>query len=286
MMFLSVFGHFNLDFIIKVRNIPVEGSVPVESTLSRAGGTGRNIALIAALLGVDVELFSRIGDSFPINYVDELKKNGVSIRNLKILKNYGITPVCFIVSDIEKQLAFIDQGPMGKIYEYENLPEGEWVHFSTGIPEEYIKIKEKISSRIAFDPGQEIHYRYNRRNFEEMISGTEIFFANTIEFQKAAQLMDKNEMLKRTENIIITRGSDGCTLITKKEKIDLPAYRVSPKETVGAGDSFRAGFYAGMKMNMSVADSCRLGMKVASIVVSLGGIPEKFPPIQEIVRSL
>ena len=285
-MFLSVFGHFNLDFIIKVEKIPDEGSIPVKGTISRAGGTGRNIAFVSSLLGIDVELFSRVGEGFPSKFINELEMIGVSTKNVKIIKNYGMTPVCFIVSDGEKQIAFIDQGPMNEIIPYDNVPEGEWVHFSTGIPEEYIKIKSKCKSKISFDPGQEIHYRYDRKNFDEMISDTEIFFANTIEFQKALNFMGLEDMLKRTKNIVITRGSEGCMLINKNVKIELPAYRVVAKETVGAGDSFRAGFYAGMMLNFDLIKSCLLGMKIASLTVSEGKIIENFPPLEELIKSL
>ncbi|HEU12956.1 MAG: carbohydrate kinase family protein [Thermoplasmata archaeon] len=285
-MFLSVYGHFNMDIILRVERIPVEGSIPVENTLNRPGGTARNIAYAARLLGLSVELFSRIGDGFPRDFVNQIKNRGVDTRNLRVVKGYGFTPVCFIVSDGKRQLAFIDQGPMGRMMDYENLPKGRWVHFSTGIPEEYIKIKRMVNSRISIDPGQEIHYRYNEKNLAEMLEGTDFFFVNEIEYERALELIDEDMILEKTKNVIVTLGERGCRIINSSGKMELPSYRVKAKESVGAGDSFRAGFYAGLKNKLDIKQSCKLGMKVASIVVSSGGIPEKMPDVKELIRSL
>ncbi|MFP3318254.1 MAG: carbohydrate kinase family protein [Thermoplasmata archaeon] len=285
-MFLSVFGHINLDIIIKVGKIPEEGSIPVKETVIRAGGTARNIAYVSGLLGIDVEIFSRIGGGFPKIHIDELTEKGVNVDNIIVKNEYGMSPVCFIVSDGSRQVAFIDQGPMSEITYYKNLPRGEWIHFSTGNPEEYIKIKKLIRGKFSFDPGQEIHYRYNREKFSEMVDGTEIFFANEIEFEKALEFMDESDILEKTKNVIVTMGERGCMLISKEGKIILPAYSVKKRDTVGAGDSFRAGFYAGLKNGLDLINSCKLGMKVASIIVSKGGIPEKLPNINTLIKSL
>lgn len=285
-MFLSVFGHTNVDFIIRVDEIPADGSVPVLGTLKRPGGTAWNIAYVAGMLGVDVEIFSRVGDDFPREYIEKLKNWGVNTKNLNVVRGYGMTPVCFIVSDGKKQIAFIDQGPMGRLMDYENKPEGEWVHFSTGLPEEYMGIKKITKARISFDPGQEIHYRYTKESFTEMIDGAHIFFANEVEYRKALEFMTEEEILKRAGNVIITLGEKGCVLMNKTGKLKIPAYRVDGKESIGAGDSFRAGFYAGMKAGLDMYDSCRLAMKVASLIVSHGGIPDELPSPRELIQSL
>lgn len=276
-MFLSVFGHLNIDLIINVPSIPQEGSIFTNRTEMRPGGTARNIALVAGKLGVETEIFSKVGLQFPENYINELKNNNVNTDNIVIDKKFGFSPICVIVSDIKKQVAFIDQGPMGDNgIEYPKKPKGKWIHFGTGDPNEYLKIKESSKGNISFDPGQEIHYRYDKNIFKDMVKNTNILFFNRIEFEKAKELMDLNEMIKNTENIIVTLGENGCILINKNEKVSLPAYKVNAKETVGAGDAFRAGFYFGLKNNYDIKRACLFGMKIASIVVENGKIPDNF----------
>jgi len=286
-MFLSVLGHLNIDFIISVPRIPEEGSIFTRSAFARAGGTARNITLVAGKLGIDVEIFAKVGINFPKEYIEELEKNNVSTKNILKDHRFGFSPVCFIVSDSNKQVAFIDQGPMGDngIF-YDDLPSGEWVHFSTGDPKEYLKIKEKEDRNFVFDPGQEIDYRYSKEIFTSMVEGSKILFFNRNEFEKAKSFMGTEKMLESAENIIVTLGKDGCTLMNKNEKLSLNAYPIKAKETIGAGDSFRAGFYLGIKNNFGIKKSCYMGMKIASIVVEEGKIPSRFPSLEELIKSL
>lgn len=286
-MFLSVFGHLNVDFIISVPRIPEEGSIFTKSTSIRAGGTARNISLVSGKLGIDVEIFSKIGRDFPEEYVKELEKNGVHTGGIIRDDRFSFSPVCFIVSDSIRQVAFIDQGPMGDDgIEFVEMPAGEWVHFGTGNPGEYVKIKEKVRGNIAFDPGQEIHYRYTKEMFSSMVENAKVLFFNRYEFERARNFMTVERMLEVAENIVVTLGGDGCVLMNRMEKVTLESYHVKAKETIGAGDSFRAGFYLGMKNNIGMKKSCLLGMKIASIVVEQGLIPDHFPDMNEIVKSL
>ncbi len=284
-MFLSVFGHLNIDFILNVPRIPDEGSILTNATILRPGGTARNISLAAALLGIDNEIFSKVGKDFPKEFILELKEKGVSIENILIDTKYKFSPICIIVSDFKKQLAFIDQGPMGDHgLNYKNFPSGRIVHFGTGDPEEYIKIKSIIDKETAFDPGQEIEYRYTKENLIAMLEGSKYVFFNEREYEKAKEILH-DDITKYAENIIVTLGENGCMGIKKGEKFNLDAYKVKAKETIGAGDSFRAGFYLGIKNKINFKKSCLIGMKIASIVVENGKIPKSFPPIDEIMKS-
>ncbi len=283
-MFLSVFGHFNVDIVIEVKNIPDEGSIDTKNIIMRAGGTARNICAVAGSLGVPVEIFSKIGKNFPKEYVNDLKKRNVNIENLIIDKKFSFSPVCYIVSDGTRQIAFMDQGPMERNYDFRNKPKGEWIHFSTGNPDELIKIKEKIDGKISFDPGQEIHYRYDREKFIAMAENTEILFFNEIEYKKAKSFT--NDLFSLTKRVIVTLGEKGCMILEKNKKETIPAFKVKAKESIGAGDAFRGGFYAGLYNKYSIKNSCIMGNWASSIVVSKGNIPKKFPEnFSEIIKQ-
>ena len=67
-MYLSVYGHLNVDFLLQVPEIPMEGSIFTNGTTVRAGGTARNISLVSGKLGMENEIFSKVGKDFPKNY--------------------------------------------------------------------------------------------------------------------------------------------------------------------------------------------------------------------------
>ena len=67
----------------------------------------------------------------------------------------------------------------------------------------------------------------------------------------------------------ITRGADGCVVITPEELIVVPAVPVdSVVDTTGAGDLFAAGFLYGLTSGAGLAECGRLGAIAAAEVIS------------------
>ncbi|MCF7699636.1 carbohydrate kinase family protein [Loktanella sp. M215] len=87
-----------------------------------------------------------------------------------------------------------------------------------------------------------------------------------------------------TQVVLLTRGADGVTVITRRGRFDVAAERAEVVDTVGAGDTFNAGFLAGLdqaglltKAGVAQAtdDQLRtaaaLGAKAAAITVARAG---------------
>jgi fructokinase len=75
--------------------------------------------------------------------------------------------------------------------------------------------------------------------------------------------------------VCVTRGSEGCALFLHGEYLEIPGYRVTVADTVGAGDAFAAALVHGISAGWpadKVGDFAnRLGAVVAS---RRGGVPE------------
>lgn len=87
-----------------------------------------------------------------------------------------------------------------------------------------------------------------------------------------------------TKVVLITQGSDGSTGYTANHRVTVPANKVEVVDTVGAGDTFNAGFLAGLQKadaldkatlaNLSedtLRDALAMGSKCAAITVSRAG---------------
>ena len=74
--------------------------------------------------------------------------------------------------------------------------------------------------------------------------------------------------------VCVTRGSQGCALLLAGEYLELPGYRVTVADTVGAGDAFAAalvhGIHAAWPAHHVGDFANRLGALVAS---RAGGVP-------------
>src|SRR5207247_8240046 len=155
------------------------------------------------------------------------------------------------------QMAIVDQGPMkdaGRLpLLRHSVQDVDLVHIGTGRPEYYVRIARLASSlgkTIAFDPSQEIHYVYTPRLFRELLDRSTYFFGNETEIVRAkrlARVTSTEGLLRITTVVVATLGSRGSAVYTREGRIRIP--RIPPRrvaDVTGAGDAYRAGFYAGL----------------------------------------
>ncbi len=305
MAFLAVYGHAIMDTIIESPKAPEnEEFTGIDGYYIRYGGTGANIAMAVARLGVPVALHAFVGTDFPEDYRKRLENEGVDISGLVVKE--GMSPRVWIVNTPEGQRGFVFQGVMGKMDEYERVypADGtEWVHISTGRPEYNIDIAKyarKKGMYVSFDPGQELHYVYDREHLQEMLELTHIFFCNEAEMEKVKEIMGYRcedqildtgifaaiKTMGEKGSFIIQEGgnSEGKPVVVKQKIDALRPEKVV--DTTGAGDAYRGGFYAGRYDGKDVFDSAILGSAVASIAVEGHGAQEPLPTPEMLVERL
>lgn len=294
--YLAAFGHVAMDHIISLRNLPRRNtSIEIVDRRRYFGGTAGNLARAAARLGVKTALASFVGDDFPSDYRDALRQEGVDLRDLRAVRG-AATPTVWIFSDPKgNQMAVIDQGPMKEASKLpilrRSVREAELVHLGTGRPEYYTRIADlaaELDRTIGFDPSQEIHYVYTPPLFRKLLRRSTYFFGNRAEIAQArrfARVSSTQGLLKFVSVVVATRGSAGSTVYTRAGRIRIP--RVRPARVVdvtGAGDAYRAGFYAGLSREFDLRRCGILGSTVASFVVEARGTQTHLPTWPQAVR--
>jgi len=71
--------------------------------------------------------------------------------------------------------------------------------------------------------------------------------------------------------VCITRGEQGCLVISSDDRVDVPGCRVDIVDTVGAGDAFTAAFVCGLLLNHPLAAIARFANDVGALVASRKG---------------
>lgn len=287
--YLGAFGHVVLDYIVTVPRLPKPNtSIQILDRQRYFGGTAGNLARAAARLGVGTSLASFVGTDFPADYRDALRKEGVDLSDLRPVPRHA-TPTAWVFSDrAGDQMAIIDQGPMADAARrpvlMHSVRDVELVHLGTGRPEYYRKVAlaaERLGRTVAFDPSQEIHYVYNRALFRDLMDRSTYFFGNEAEIAKAKEFLratDTKDLLHHADVVVATLGARGSAVFTPWGRIRIPAVR--PKRVVdvtGAGDAYRAGFYAGLAHGYDLRRCGLLGSAVASFVVESRGTQTNLP---------
>lgn len=293
--FLGVFGHVVLDQIVTMEKLPEPNtSIQILDRERFFGGTGGNIARVASRLGVRTALAAFVGEDFPPEYREALAGDGVDVRDLRVVKGHG-TPTAWIFGDRHgNQMAVVDQGPMKDAARFavlrHTVESSDLVHIGTGRPEYYAKVMAlaaRLGKRIAFDPSQEIHYVYDARTFRRLLPKAEFFFGNEAEMKRALAFTRRKrpaDLLEFVRTVVMTRGAKGSVILSTEGREDIPAIR--PRRVVdvtGAGDAYRAGFYAGLSRGLDLRRCGLLGSSVASFVIERRGTQTNIPTWREAV---
>jgi sugar/nucleoside kinase (ribokinase family) len=287
-MRIAVYGHVVLDYIISVPKIPEAGiTVPVERLEVFHGGTAGNVAVAAARLGVPTALASFVARDFPGEYRRALEAAGVDLEDLVTVDGYATPRAWIFTAPDGQQVTVIDQGPMRAMGGFETrghaVEASDLVHIGTGQPAYYERIASLARDRgrrVAFDPAQEIHYVYNARTFRRLLRMAHIFFANEPEMArglKLAGLQNPGDLLSTVEIVVLTRGTRGSLILGEEGEIKVPCIRAKTVDATGAGDAYRAGFYAGLHLGKELRMCGLMGAAVASFAVEARGPQTNLP---------
>jgi sugar/nucleoside kinase (ribokinase family) len=75
------------------------------------------------------------------------------------------------------------------------------------------------------------------------------------------------------KTVVVKMGKSGCRIKTQAEDFVVPGFQVEPMTTVGAGDSFNAGFITQLLKGNELRECGRYANAVAAIKVSTNTLP-------------
>ncbi|HKZ63378.1 MAG TPA: carbohydrate kinase family protein [Thermoplasmata archaeon] len=81
----------------------------------------------------------------------------------------------------------------------------------------------------------------------EVLPEVSVFFGNEVEVRGVFAARDLKTAANESsalgvEVLAVHRGPRGCSLFLRRRRVDVPAFRVAPRNPTGAGDLFNAGF--------------------------------------------
>jgi sugar/nucleoside kinase (ribokinase family) len=118
-----------------------------------------------------------------------------------------------------------------------------------------VELTKAAGGRVSFDPnlrpellgGEEAL----RRICGPVVEASHVVLPSGAEAELLTGVTGADEacraLLERGPEVVaLKRGAEGCTIITKDQKIDAPAFQVEAVDPTGAGDCFDAGFVVGL----------------------------------------
>lgn len=89
------------------------------------------------------------------------------------------------------------------------------------------------------------------------------------------------------EILLVKRGADGVSIYSKDgSRQDVPGFKVSVLNVLGAGDAFAGGFLYGLLQGWDLYKSCRMGNASGAQVVTKKGCANFMPTLEESLKFI
>ncbi len=243
------------------------------------GGTAPNIAYNLALLGERPRIVGAAGLDFK-DYKAWLESVGIDTSLIRVFPD-EFTATFSVITDLEhNQIASFHTGAMARAREIDLREIGaesiDWVIISPDDPvamENHSQACRDMGVNFIYDPSQQLA-RISGDEFMRSLQGAHVLTVNDYELEMAKKLsgLDEAGLLALVEAIVVTRGPDGASVLTRAGEVRVPAAQPEAvREPTGVGDAFRAGLLVGLKAGYDWETILKLGNSSAVYVIEQMG---------------
>ncbi|OPY28490.1 MAG: putative sugar kinase [Methanocella sp. PtaU1.Bin125] len=300
---IATIGDVNVDLIARIDRMPDLGKqVITKDFQTHGGGCSANFAMQCARLGMDIQLFGKVGDDvFGTFVLVELEDNRVDTKNVLLTdRKTGVTVA--LVQGIER--SFVTFRGENATYGIKDIDltkiDADLVHLPSyflldGLRCDYANLIDLLHGagiKVSFDTG------WDPRGFQkeeldplfEIIPKVDIFLPNIDEARKilgddslspesaARILLDMGVKV-----VVIKMGKVGCYVTDGQTGEFVPSFKVKVVDTTGAGDTFMAGFLSAYLYGKSLRDCAIIGSATAGL--KIGGVGWSTYPTRQNVNQ-
>ena len=297
-----VAGEINPDLILTGDVEPSFGQVEklVPSAELTIGSSSAIFACGAANLGLRAAFIGKCGDDvFGRFMLDEMKKRNVDIGNVLVIPG-GSTGLSVILNRGADRAILTHLGLIPS-FRAEEIPDsllGQSRHLHVasyflqealqpGLPGLFERARSMgltTSLDTNYDPSEKWE------GFDQLLGMTNVFLPNEREACSLAQAGSVESAAEKlsglVETLAIKLGAKGALGISKGQKASVASIPVQVVDTVGAGDSFDAGFIYGYLQGWTLEKSLRAGAICGGLSTRKAGGTSGQPTLNELVHEL
>jgi ribokinase len=273
---IIVVGSINLDLVAKVDRLPVPGeTVRGSGFVTAPGGKGANQALAAARAGSKVRMVGAVGkDNFASEALALLRAAMIDLSGVG--ENFASTGTALIMVDGngENVIAVVPgandsvlPGDLSKAF----LKQGDVLLLQLEIPPQ--TVDAALDTARAAGAITVLNTAPFRGDAAAFLGKADYLVANETEFDlygEALSLSGRDRPArmrayaqKTGHTIVVTLGGDGVLAATPKDFLTVSALKITPVDTVGAGDTFcgylAAGLSSGLPLEQALARAAAAG---------------------------
>lgn len=292
----AVIGSINMDMVVKTPRYPVAGeSLTGHSFSTVPGGKGANQAIALAKLGMPVRMAGMVGDdSFGQMYIDHFKATGVDCSAVTVKSGITTGVANILVNDEGENCIVAVPGANGACDEswldaaLDKIMDCDIFLLQLEIPLNTVKAciaKLRAAGKtIILDPAPAVPLD------DELLSQVDYVTPNETELRIITPALPEEagveerirHLIGESERMVIHKhGADGAYIASKDSIEHVLGYKVKAVDTTAAGDTFNAGFAAGLAMGLSIRESVKLANAAGAMAVTQLGAQGGMPTLEQ-----
>lgn len=301
-------GIVTADLIVKPADaVPPPGKLQaVDSICMHVGGCAANAAVDLQMLGIPTTLITKVGkDSFGRFVTGYLKEKGLAFSG--VVEQEGMTTaasMACVSSSGERSFLYHPRSNDSICLNDINmeLVAGCDIVFVAGSllmatfdgaqTAEFLKRCQTLGKYTALDTAWDFRGLWMQK-IEPCLPYLNLFMPSYDEAARLSGETDPNKQAdcffqRGAQNVIIKLGKDGALICEHNgERFIAPAYTdIKPVDTTGAGDSFCAGFLAGLAQGWSFRESAALANAVGAHCIMEIGASSGIRPMEEMAAFI
>ena len=301
---IVVIGSLNADLVQNVDRLPKPGETVVGGSLETfSGGKGANQAYAAGRMGARVRMIGQVGsDSLASLLLDSLRSAGVNTDSVGAAEMSTGAAVILVLPDGEN-LIVISPGanatvtPALAAEKLGGLGEGAFVLSQLEIPTESVReslaVAKGRGATTILDPAPA------RALPGEVLRNVDFLTPN--ETETAALLGEPGLALDTDSDLetaarrilalgpgtaVLKLGARGCLIVSERDSLRVPGFKVVPVDTTAAGDVFNAAFATGLAEGRTLEAAARFANAAAALSVTRPGAQNSVPSRRQVDRFL
>ncbi|MFF1697758.1 carbohydrate kinase family protein [Streptomyces sp. NPDC058257] len=301
---LLVIGDANPDVILGPLSGPLafgQHEQLVDAGSLTLGGSAAIMACGAARLGLKVAFAGRVGDDDAGRYMrDALTARGVDTRALKVDASLP-TPLTVVLTQDDDRAILTSPGTLNAIsgddVPAELLADARHVHaasyflqprLAADLPQ-LLGTARQNGASTSLDTQDDPSGRWDPAALDAVLAQTDVLLPNAQEAlhlaaipsggpERAAELL-----AARVPLVVVKNGAAGALCHNGQSLLSAPGLPMTPKDTVGAGDSFDAGFVAALLDGQSPQEALRFAVVCGSLSTRAHGGTRAQPTRDEVL---
>jgi sugar/nucleoside kinase (ribokinase family) len=284
-----VVGELNVDLILnQIERVPEVGKEVIADEMTLTIGSSSGIfSCNLSTLGSAVAFVGKLGnDNFGEFVLRSLKSKGVNVDLITLSPN-SLTGLTSILNFGEDRAMVTHPGAMKDLritdISDDILQQGRHLHLSsvflqTGLINDITELFRRAKSfgmTTSLDPQWDPSEKWNI-DLVTLLPHVDVFMPNEKELSLLAREADFNtaarSMAEISNILVVKNGSEGAYLFNDGEMLFQPAFRnIKVADSIGAGDSFNAGFIHKFILQKSLAECLEFGALMGAVNTTRAG---------------